>query len=129
MQSGTYRLQDDRKVLLRSVSVARTYGGVLAGSRKTASKMVLEALRAQAESARPPEPPILLIAPERLPLPDYMWTAELELPKGVRTRDPDYGSHLSVSWFSESLVEGIDDVMASLVRSLDMGTGTLRTMT
>jgi hypothetical protein len=61
----------------------------------------------------------MVIVPEKLPLADYMWTAELESQKGVRTRDPDFSSHLSVCWFSKDPRETIDRVMASLISSLD----------
>jgi hypothetical protein len=119
MQSGIYKLRDGRKVVLRSVSVVRTYSGTLAGSRETVSKMVLAMLRARAKSIQASEPPLLLIVPKRLPLPDYRWTAELKSAKGVRTRDPDYGSHLSVCWFSKDLDESLDRVMLSVTSSLD----------
>jgi hypothetical protein len=119
MKSGTYQLRGGRTVHLRHLSVARTYGGLLTGSLKTGSKMVLDALHKQARNVQPFQPPLLVVVPEKLPLADYMWTAELESQKGVRTHDPDFSSHLSVCWFSKDLRESIDCVIASLISSLD----------
>lgn len=120
MQCGKYQLRDGRQVLLRSLSVTRTYDEMLSGSLKTGSKRILERLRTQARQIRPPQAPVFVIVPEKLPLPNYMWTAEFELQKAVRTDDPDYGSHLSVCCFSEDLGKGcLDSVIASQLLLMD----------
>jgi hypothetical protein len=116
MQSGIYQLRDGRKVFVRYLAVTRTYDGLLMGTQKAGSKLVLEMLKEQAQNRKPPEPPLLMIEPEKLPLPDYMWTAELESRRAVRTDDPDFGSHLSICWFAENLAESIDVAVASQLR-------------
>ena len=119
MRSGIYQLRDGRELHLRSLSVTRTYDGMLTGNLKTNSKCILDMLHAQARQIRPPQSSLFVIVPEKLPLPSHMWTAELESQKAVRTNDPDFGSHLSVCWFSEDLYEDIDTAVASQLPFVD----------
>jgi len=119
MPNGTYQLRDGRQVRFRSLSVTRNHDGMLAGSTETGSKRILEMLQAEARQIRPPQSPLLVIVPEKLPLPNYMWTAELEAQRAVRTDDPDFGSHLSVCWFADDLGQDINAVIATQLLSVD----------
>ena len=104
---------------MRSLRLTRSYDGMLLGSRKVGGARILKMLQEQARRIKPPQSPLLVITPEKLPLPDYMWTVELESRKAVRTNDPDFSSHLSVCWFSEDLRESIDTVIASHLVSVN----------
>ena len=116
---GQYRLPDGREVRLSRFTIAGTYAGVMEGSPETAGPHILRRLPEQAARMLPPATPMVVVAPPRMPLPEWLCVAEFGSRRGARQTDPDYSSRLCACWFVADTSQGIDAMVEAILPHLD----------
>ncbi len=115
---GLYRLPTGRELYLVRLAMEGTYAGQMEGTPETVSPTLWPATTDRASLLLPPGKP-LIVAPTRLPLPRWLWVAELGSQRGSRTDDPDYSSRLCVCWYTSDSAFSVDQMIESLLPHLD----------
>jgi hypothetical protein len=91
----------------------------LEGTPELVSPGIIKRLPKETQRVLPPGKPLVVVEPDRLPLPTFRLIAELESPRGVRNTAPDCGSQLFVVWFTDGISKPIDELLAPLLVALD----------
>lgn len=118
---ASYELKDGKNVYLRKLVIGHTYEGCLEGDRRVFSAQILERAPQQARDLiqRGTSMPMVVVPPEYIPLPNFMWVAEFERPEDSRVDGPIVSSTLCLAWFEETLLRPVDDVIKVAVARVD----------
>jgi hypothetical protein len=119
MPNGEYSLPCGRTVKIRRLLLAHTFAGQLEGTPELVSPGIIQRLPKEAVRVLPPGKPLVVVKPDKLPLPNFRLIAELESPRGVRNTDPDFGSQLFVVWFTDKIDTSIDELISPVLSTLD----------
>jgi hypothetical protein len=119
MSNGHYIMPNKREVILQRINLTRTYSSVIEGSSESATKYILDSLSECVKDVMPPAEPLAAIIPDKHPLPEFIFVAELRSYESVRSIDPDHESFLFVCWFSNTLEVDIDFLLESFLLSLN----------
>jgi hypothetical protein len=118
---ASYELKDGQDVYLRKLVIGHTYEGCLEGDRREFSTHILERAPEQARYLIHcgTEMPMVVVPPEYIPLPNFMWVAHFERHEDSRVDGPMVSSRLCLAWFEETLLRPVDDVIRVAVARLD----------
>ena len=108
-----------RGISARRFTIEGTYCGVVEGSREEASRRLLPGLPERAAQMLPPATPLVVLAPDVAPLPDWLCVAELESTVPVSAGRSDANSRLYVAWFVTDLSRSIDEMVKAMLPLID----------
>lgn len=118
---ASYELKDGKNVYLRKLVIGHTYEGCLEGDGRVFSTNILDRAPEQARYliGRGGSGPMVVVPPEYIPLPNFMWVAHFERPEDSRADGPMVSSTLCLAWFEETLLRPVDDVIKGAVARVD----------
>jgi hypothetical protein len=118
---ASYELKDGKNVYLRKLVIGHAYEGCLEGDRRVFSTQILERAPQQARDLikTGTSMPMVVVPPECLPLPSFMWVAKFERPEDSRADGPMVSSTLCIAWFEETLLRPVDEVIRVAVARVD----------
>jgi len=119
MESGGYQLESGREVFLKRLRIDGTFAGHMEGSPESVSRYVLKNTPSDVQRDMRPGQPLVVVPPDKMPLPDYRFIAEFESRRGVKHTDPDYSSRLFVCWFQDDLSRSMDQVISDVLKLVD----------
>jgi hypothetical protein len=108
-----------REVYLMKLMITPTYEGCLEGNPEQHTQSELGSLPGKARKHMPPGKPLVVLDPRLKVLPDWIWIAEFESQKGVKTADPDFNSRLYVCWFTDDVKRDITVEIGSILSKVD----------
>ncbi len=114
-----YRLQDNRKIILRRLVIEGTYRHLVEGTLEFASPRILKDAARRAKEILDPATPLIILDPAIVPLPRWMLVAEFESRTAVHTTDSDFASVLYLCWFLDRINGSIGRLIRPILPKID----------